>query len=218
ISTCFLYATLFEKEKKPQFKKEGLALLKEAKEVLAIYQPTHPQVQVFMPAIEEITASFGGKSTPSNANPKVEKLLSLVEANQKEKNPQKKVERQQEIIKILLDGDKANPNNVEFQKAIAKEYGSLAWYQLFTKEFSAAEQSAKAGLAKDNSEVWINTNLALALLYQGKWEEAKNIYTKLKDQPHGKGRYKAVFLKDLKELEKAGIKHKDVEKARKLLK
>ena len=109
------------------------------------------------------------------------------------------------------------PGNKEVANLIAAQYGSLAWYQLFVRQFAAAEQAARAGLAKDPGEEWINTNLVLALLYQGKWEAAKQVYETLKDQPYGNSTYRTTFLEDLDTLEKEGITHPDVAKARKLL-
>jgi Tetratricopeptide repeat len=66
-------------------------------------------------------------------------------------------------------------------------------------------------------EAWIQARLALALLHQGKWDEAKEIYLRLKDQPYGDATYAKAFLEDLDALEKAGITHPDVPKARQLL-
>ena len=113
--------------------------------------------------------------------------------------------------------EKANPENDKVSNLIASKYGSLAWYQLFIQQFAEAEQSARLGLAKDPSEEWINANLALALLYQGKWEAAKQIYENLKDKPYGDGTYKATLLKGFDALEAEGITHPDLEKARALL-
>ena len=110
---------------------------------------------------------------------------------------------------------------------LGSSYGSLSWYQLFEKQFANAEQSAQEALdpktfkkndGYDSAMVWVNTNLALALLYQGKYAEAEKIYLALKNQPYNKSTYKEAFLADLDELGKAGITHKDVEKIRILLK
>ena len=63
--------------------------------------------------------------------------------------------------------------------------------------------------------------LASALLFQGKYGEALQVYSKWKDKPWKDDRFETfgkVFLEDLKELEEAGIKHPDVEKARRFLK
>ncbi len=101
---------------------------------------------------------------------------------------------------------------------MAAEYENLAWYYLFTEQFEAAEQAAQQGIALGGTAAeWINTNLALALLYQGKYEAAEAIYLRLKDQPYGDATYAATFLADLDELEAAGITHKDVARVRRLL-
>ncbi len=107
-------------------------------------------------------------------------------------------------------------------------YGNLAWLQLLEKQFANAEQSAREALnpqtfkkneGYDASVMWVgNANLALALLFQGKYGEAEKIYNALKDKPYEKGTYKDTFLADLNELEKAGITHPDVVKIRNLLK
>ncbi len=67
----------------------------------------------------------------------------------------------------------------------------------------------------DESEKHIN--LASALLFQGKWEAAKEIYLSLKDKPFNNSTYKSGFLEDLDAFEKAGITHTDVAKVRALL-
>ncbi|MEI9944287.1 MAG: tetratricopeptide repeat protein [Chitinophagaceae bacterium] len=110
---------------------------------------------------------------------------------------------------------------------LGSSYGNLAWYLLFEKKFADAERSAREALEPrtfkknvdyDISINWVNTNLALALLFQGKYAEAEKIYLSFKDRPNGKGTYKDTFLGDIDEMEKAGITHKDVKKIRELLK
>jgi len=107
--------------------------------------------------------------------------------------------------------------NPELLEMIASEYGSLSWYQLFDKQFEAAEVSARKGMGMSENAEWINTNFALALLFQGKFEDAKAVYLNLKDKPYGEGTYSATFLADFDALEKEGITHPDVEKIRDLL-
>jgi predicted Zn-dependent protease len=95
--------------------------------------------------------------------------------------------------------------------------GGASYYALLLNKFSEAEQYALSGLITDSSQTWVFTNLAPAYLYQGKWEQAKAIYERLKDQYNGKELFKSAFLQDLKDLEAAGITHPDVAKARALL-
>jgi tetratricopeptide (TPR) repeat protein len=120
-------------------------------------------------------------------------------------------------IQIVTTSTKCKLESKDKKEETAKAYGSVAFYELFLQHFPQAEQYALAGLATDSTQTWIYTNLAPAYLYQGKWEQAKTIYIRLKDQPNGKEPFKVAFLQDLKDLEAAGITHPDVAKARALL-
>ena len=65
------------------------------------------------------------------------------------------------------------------------------------------------------NNIWIKTNLAHSLLFQGRHEEALKVYKELKEQKKEKGKsYVSICLEDLDELEKNGILHKDMNKVR----
>jgi thioredoxin-like negative regulator of GroEL len=125
---------------------------------------------------------------------------------------------QYQLVSVYEKLLKTYKGNKKDTTDLSNEYGSLAWYQLFAKQFAEAEQSARHGLALDASQEWINTNLASALLFQGKWEAAKAIYMLLKDKPFNNATFKQAFLEDLEAFEKVGITHADVTKIRALLK
>ncbi|MCX6256407.1 MAG: tetratricopeptide repeat protein [Bacteroidia bacterium] len=108
-----------------------------------------------------------------------------------------------------------------YQGWIANTYGNLSFLQIKNKRFALAETSVRKGLLLDSTQQWMITNLASALLFQGKFEEAKKIYMELKDkafQMDPSKTYKDMFLADFDEFEKAGITHPDVAKIRELLK
>jgi lipoprotein NlpI len=107
-----------------------------------------------------------------------------------------------------------------YEAYAASAYGNLSWYALFAEDFAAAEQAARSGLALDETATWIHTNLASALLFQGRYKETKVIYDRFRNVPsenEPSKTYRKIFLEDLEALEAAGITHKDVKKARKLL-
>jgi len=219
INVGLFYEQLLKSTGEMSIKAAGLELMRDAEQRLAIFPDAHPRVQEYRPKIERLTQFFNDFDEAAfQLQKQIERLSALETANETEKDPHKKVQRQQEIISLLSEIEKAMPGNEEVANLIAARYGSLAWYQLFVRQFAEAEQSARAGLAKDPSEEWINTNLALALLYQDKWEAAKQIYEKLKDKPYNDSTYLTTFLEDLEALEKEGITHPDVQKARALLK
>ncbi len=110
---------------------------------------------------------------------------------------------------------------------LAHAYGNLSWYLLFIKRFVDAEEAALAGLnisgfdkpaGFDKQTERIYSNLAAALLFQGKYEKAEKIYKQFIDKPYNEEKlWNEVFIFDLDELEKAGITHPDVKKIKELL-
>jgi len=106
-------------------------------------------------------------------------------------------------------------NDTSVVKKIAIRQGNLSWYSLLVKNYADAEKYARIGLATDSTLHWIATNLAHALLFQGRLEEAKVIYRQYKEER------KATFLDDFKQLEEAGAipkeREADVERIKKIL-
>ena len=130
-----------------------------------------------------------------------------------------KIEAQQKVIDLFESAFTQHPDNQEIQTFLSSAYGSQAWYQLFGKQFKEAAQSAVRGLEIDATQEWIHTNLALALLLQGKYKKAEAIYLQYKDEAFNEEtNFKAVFFEDLETLEQEGIYHEDFEQIRRVLK
>ncbi|MHA4846054.1 tetratricopeptide repeat protein [Flavitalea antarctica] len=122
------------------------------------------------------------------------------------------VQRKSELIK----GGKFN--NVV---SLGHDYNDLAWYLLLSRKYAEAEQAAlkalEPGVKKpadyDREIEYAKANLALALLLQNKYDEAKKIYGSLKDKSDADGRtFVSIFLDDMAELKKNGISHPDYDK------
>jgi tetratricopeptide (TPR) repeat protein len=218
INMGIFYKKLLEEIGDLSLKKEGLDLTKDVRKRLAIYSASNPTVIKYLEYVDILEDFFKNFDKATfQPNQLLERLDEFKKANQTEKDPHKKVSNQREIVKILHQIDEQLPNNEEVINLLSSNYGSLAWYLLFIKEFSDAEIAAKRGLEIDATQEWINSNLALALLYQGKYEEAKALYLQLKDKPYGDATYAKTFLEDLVALEAESITHPDVVKIRKLL-
>lgn len=118
------------------------------------------------------------------------------------------VQYQQETVDLYPD----NTNNL----------WALSWYQLFDQQFEQAVENSKKVIQLDETQTGIYTNMALGYLYMGKFEEAMEIYEQWKDQPYSFNSeydtFRDAFLKDLDDLEAAGITHPDITRARNLLK
>ncbi len=156
-------------------------------------------------------------------------ILGPIQKLEKEKetseNFNKKIKIQENIVEHYRS--LVNSNDKTFAYKLGASLSSLAWYYLFDNRFSEAENAAREALTPtkynktadyDEKIEWANHNLALALLFQGKYLEAEKIYIALKDKPYKKATHRETFLADLDELEKAGITHPDVVKIRTILK
>jgi tetratricopeptide (TPR) repeat protein len=121
-----------------------------------------------------------------------------------------------ETLEIRKRLSQTNPDR--YKPEVAGLFGGLSWLFLLAKKFEKAEESAIQGLKWDPSQEWINTNLAHAILFQGRYEEAEALYSTLKTSPfNDTTTYGEAFLQDLKAFEEKGITHPDVERIRTLL-
>ena len=99
-------------------------------------------------------------------------------------------------------------------------YFSLSYYALFAGEYAQAIEAAKKTLELNPREVQVETNLALGYLLSNQYSQAEAIYKKWKGKKFRTSdseKAETIFLKDITELEKAGIKHPDFEKIKRLL-
>lgn len=138
-------------------------------------------------------------------------------------SPSEKISYHQKAVdRFLLAKDKDS----SIVKDLINNYGNISYSLLFTKQFASADSIAELALklAQQNEiekyTEWIKTNLAHALLFQGKYDEAVNIYVELKDKPYPNDttkNYAAFLIQDFDDLGKSGITSPDVAKIRALL-
>jgi tetratricopeptide (TPR) repeat protein len=76
---------------------------------------------------------------------------------------------------------------------IASLYSNLSFFAIFTSKFSDSANYAKEALTLNPDNLGPYTNLAASLLLQGRFEEAKELYLKYKDE------LKDSFLSDFEE-------------------
>ena len=140
------------------------------------------------------------------------------------------------IYTILCDTLRQRAKTDPQQKpALAKALTSRAWLGFFLASrsvgvtsshpdtWSAIEADVREGMALDPDNQYLPSNLAPALLFQGKKYAAISEYKKWMDKPFNKDypTYREAFLDDLNTFEKAGIipeaRRGDVAAVRKLL-
>ena len=105
-----------------------------------------------------------------------------------------------------------NSNYTELLKGILV---SQSFFAIFEKQYTEAENYSREALEVDSTKHVAYSNLAAALLFQGKYQEAEKIYRQYKSE------LKEGFLSDFEEFSKAGVipknKEEDVEKIKQLL-
>ena len=105
-----------------------------------------------------------------------------------------------------------NSNYTELLKGILV---SQSFFAIFEKQYTEAENYSKEALEVDSTKHVAYSNLAAALLFQGKYQEAEKIYRQYKSE------LKEGFLSDFEEFSKAGVipknREEDVEKIKQLL-
>ena len=114
----------------------------------------------------------------------------------------------------LVKADYINDTEA-YQKHYVNALGNQSFQCVFVGQIEKAEQYSREALSIDSTQHWIYTNLAAALLFQGKYSEAEAIYRQYKDE------LKDSFIQDLNDFETAGVipeeRKADVERIRRML-
>lgn len=111
------------------------------------------------------------------------------------------------------------------QKALAEDssnynlWFNLSFFALYNDAPKVAIKAARQTLVIDSSRLSVETNLALGYLLDNQWGAAKKIYKKWQGKtfPDTQEECNPIFLKDIADLEKAGVSHKNFKKVKKLL-
>lgn len=102
------------------------------------------------------------------------------------------------------------PSN--YTSHVARSYGNLSNHAILIRDFDKAIEYAQKGLALDDSRLFIQANLAAALLFKGEQEQAMAIYKKYKKE------LKDTFLDDFRQFEALGIIPEEAQPAVKTIK
>jgi len=96
---------------------------------------------------------------------------------------------------------------------------SLSFYALFKGKYYQAIEAAQKTLRLNPKAYGVETNLALGYVLTNQWSKARPIYKRWNNKhfPNDKRTADEVFLKDILDLENAGIRHPDFAKVRNLL-
>jgi tetratricopeptide (TPR) repeat protein len=193
---------------------KGLAYLAEARRLLVVSQDLEPYFADYIPSIDIATQLFITYEMKGLSLSEQIHRYEVAIANDESIHGSKWQKALIEALDTLLS---LHPDSSSLKSKLINAYSRLSWYQLLNKEFPISANSARKGLTLAPGEANLVALLALSLLYQDRWAEAIPIFTSLQKQPNFAETFRVLFLHNLDALEKAGIKHPDVEQARKLL-
>jgi tetratricopeptide (TPR) repeat protein len=94
--------------------------------------------------------------------------------------------------------------------ALADALGESSWYSLFVRDFRAAETSARRALDLDKNQTWIASNLAHALMFEGRLAEADAIYEAHRGERASQSNnrpWETAVAEDFAKLRNAGLDH-----------
>ena len=114
-------------------------------------------------------------------------------------------------LRTLYQSDKSN-----YTELLNGILVNQSFYSIFEKQYTEAEAYSKEALEVDSTKHIAYSNLAVSLLFQGKYQKAEKIYSQYKSE------LKEGFLSDFEEFAKTGVipknREEDVEKIKKILK
>lgn len=150
---------------------------------------------------------------PSTYQPEVAKMLRNI-ANLLDKRQQWAASERMYLEELAINKQLAS-RSPQYTADVARTLGNLSNHALLMQEWDKAAQYAREGIATDGSKLFIQANLAAALLFMGNVDEAKAIYSEYKNT------LRDTFIDDLNQFAVLGIipkaREADVQAIRQLL-
>lgn len=151
-------------------------------------------------------------------------FIAYLFLSERTNDKEKKQRYLQHTIKHMGLIDRVEPIDTAWQKNMATNYYAISQIALHERFFVEAEQAARKAVELDSAAHLYIAHLPAALLFQGKYMEAQDIYLKWKDQlVTDPSRMKeevllgTLFLSDLEHLEGNETSRMDVKRAKALL-
>ena len=172
------------------------------------YQKAITYLEEAMTVTQKFTSN---NSTLQNRYENILYYLSSAYANTG--NHQRSYELRKEYLSLRKVRYESQPD--AYRSNYASVMGGQSYQCLFIGHYEEAEQLARESIAIDESKHWVFTNLATALLFQGRYNEAEAVYLQYKDE------LKDSYLDDFKAFEDADVIPKEhqaeVERIKQLL-
>ena len=178
---------------------KAIAYFEQAEKLVAEMVNDSPANPLYKSQLARIQREIGALEQPSDP------IYQLMQRIANEPAPLVQYQLYTELCDTLRHRVAQDPGQ---KPALADALNSRAWRGFFLKKFAAVEADVREGLALQTENKYLPSNLAPALLLQGKQREAMEEYNRWKDKPFGEQdypTYREAFLDDLNTFEKAGI-------------
>ena len=150
---------------------------------------------VYMPILKKFTALKGSSNGYSP------EWVEWVYINDIDRN-----QKLSDIYRLFVQYD-AEPE--KYKPNLARYLGNLSYYAILKRQFATAEKYAREGLQTDSCQTFVYANLATSLLFQGRYKEAKGIYTRYLNMEKSKAKH--ILLKDFDFFSKEKIIPRELE-------
>jgi tetratricopeptide (TPR) repeat protein len=113
---------------------------------------------------------------------------------------------------LELFGDLPAPDTLDRREAdlVSRGHGNLAWYDILEKKYDAAIQKCGTALKYSPQSSWIRSNLALANLLVGHFDDSLKLYRQLLAEADDKAKFHREVESEFNDLKKRGIEHPDM--------
>jgi len=141
---------------------------------------------------------------------------------------EERLKRQQESVELLRNAVSYQPDD-QSRYQLASRLGSLAFNLVLDSQFTEAQTRCEEaqrlaneigdGIQKTDRDnlIFIQQNLAHALLFQGHYSEALAIYRQYWDKPQEGKTFGEITLEDFAAFDKAGLTHPDLSRMKQAL-
>ncbi len=113
---------------------------------------------------------------------------------------------------LTLFGDLPAPGTLDRREAdlVSRGHGNLAWFDILEKKYDVAIQGCGTALKYSPQSSWIRSNLALANLLAGHFDDSLKLYRQLLAEADDKAKFHRGVESEFNDLKKRGIEHPDM--------
>ena len=209
-----LYQALIEREVDMKYKAMAEKLLMDIEKRLVKYSSEHPTIESMKSDLDYYKVYFKELTLEYvevlDVMGKIDNLTKEIDSTIK---PEEKLVFQTEIIELLNEMLKKYPDNERLNAEMFTANVDLSWIVLRTGDYEKSKQLINKGLEEKSDSPSLKINRAHIYILEGEYDQAKDIYSGLKDQKSPDNQAWLVsILKDFDMLKRDGKNVENIQK------